>query len=69
MKSLFHPNFLSSRFSKSNSPAVRGNIQLFFGLLPDVVLFYSILAVDAALTAEMFLRDLSGTEETAPAAG
>ena len=50
-----------------NSPAVRENIQMFFALLPDLALFYFILAVDALLTAKIFLRALVGAKKSAAA--
>ncbi|MCI5163760.1 MAG: hypothetical protein D3917_17450 [Candidatus Electrothrix sp. AX5] len=50
-----------------NSPAVRGNIQMFFTLLPDLTLFYFILAVDALLTAKIFLRAIVGKKKVLPA--
>ncbi|MCI5137286.1 MAG: hypothetical protein D3922_02455 [Candidatus Electrothrix sp. AR1] len=52
---------------EKNSPAVRRNIQIFFGLLTDFVLFYFLLAVDAAMTAEIFLRASFNAKETTPA--
>ena len=52
---------------ESNSPAIRHNIKMFFSLLPDLALFYFILAVDAALTAKVFLRGLAGAKEGTPA--
>jgi hypothetical protein len=52
---------------ESNSAAVRRDIQMLFGLLPDFALFYVILAVDAALSAEVFLRGLVDAKEGTPA--
>ncbi len=52
---------------EKNSLAVRRNIQMFFGLLTDFVLFYFLLAVDAAMTAEIFFRARLGVKESAQA--
>ncbi|MCI5123861.1 MAG: hypothetical protein D3925_05140 [Candidatus Electrothrix sp. AR5] len=52
---------------EKNSPVVRRNIQMFFGLLTDFVLFYFLLAVDAAMTAEIFFRARFGAKESTPA--
>ena len=52
---------------EKNSLAVRRNIQMFFGLLTDFVLFYFLLAVDAAMTAEIFFRARFNAKEIAPA--
>ncbi|RWX44703.1 hypothetical protein H206_03153 [Candidatus Electrothrix aarhusensis] len=49
---------------EKNSLVVRRNIQMFFGLLTDFVLFYFLLAVDAAMTAEIFLRARFGVTES-----
>ncbi len=49
------------------SPAVLENIRMFFGLLPDLALFYFILTVDALLTTKIFFRAFFGTQEGAPA--
>ncbi|MCI5138107.1 MAG: hypothetical protein D3922_06750 [Candidatus Electrothrix sp. AR1] len=46
------------------SPAVRENVRMLFGLLPDLALFYFILAIDAVLTAKIFLRALVGAKKS-----
>ena len=51
---------------EKNGTAVRRNIQFFSGLSVDYALFYFILAVDAALTAEIFLRSRFGAKVTVP---
>ncbi len=49
------------------SPTVRENVRMFFSLLPDLALFYFILAVDAVLTTKIFLRALVGAKKSAAA--
>ncbi|RWX46878.1 hypothetical protein H206_03514 [Candidatus Electrothrix aarhusensis] len=50
-----------------SSPAVRGNVQMFFALLPDLTLIYFILALDAVLTAKIFLRAIVGAKKSTAA--
>ncbi|MCI5137650.1 MAG: hypothetical protein D3922_04370 [Candidatus Electrothrix sp. AR1] len=49
------------------SLGVRENVRMFFGLLPDIALFYYILAIDALLTTKIFLRDLLGAQKSTAA--
>ncbi|MCI5133315.1 MAG: hypothetical protein D3904_17825 [Candidatus Electrothrix sp. EH2] len=59
MKSLFP--------STMNKTADRRNTRFSLGLLVDYTLFSYILAVDAGLTAEMFVRDRLGSKKSFPA--
>ncbi|MCI5167194.1 MAG: hypothetical protein D3903_14140 [Candidatus Electrothrix sp. GM3_4] len=56
-----------SKQKKENSvekddSSFRLNFHMFFSLFVDIVLFYFILAVDAALTAKIFLSSLLGAK-------
>jgi hypothetical protein len=68
MSSLFHSSLLSNHLGKQGKEknSEKDN-QMSFGLLADFTLFYFILAVDAALTAETFLRSRLGAKGSTPA--
>lgn len=56
-------------FRQDKEKGTGKDIRMSFGLLADVAFFYFILAADAALTAEIFLRARLGigTKESFPA--
>ncbi|MCI5167196.1 MAG: hypothetical protein D3903_14150 [Candidatus Electrothrix sp. GM3_4] len=61
---------VGSKQKKENSvetddSSFRLNFHMFLGLFVDIVLFYFILAVDAALTAKIFLHSLLGAKKNA----
>ena len=57
----------NSAGKEKNNPAVRRDTYFSPGLLLDYTLFSYILAVDAGLTAKVFLRDRLGAKERRPA--
>ena len=63
----FELNKENSAGKKMNTSTVRRDTHFSPGLLIDYTIFFYILAVDAVLTAEVFLRDRLGTKNSLPA--